>query len=1166
MEYGGYPGGQRPGFAPPPSTFGYTAGAMGYGNMPQYQRQQAVQAGGLSLGASTLNFATSTAPGMFGAAAMAGGVAGNFLEIGGRSAMTRGIGRAMNFLDPSTIVMEAGIAGAGAGWGAGAGLGSAMGMGAFGTGAMGVAGGAMGAAALAAPFAGLAYGGYKAGQFALNNMYQGGQNFLQGQSFANQMGGSVAPRMNMSGQGMQMGTMLRDISGSTGLETGDIGRVAKELDAQKLFQTTRDMKEFKDKFSTAMKAIKDIAQITKGSIDDAVKMFGDLRSQGFYNTADVGAQAAVTSARAATTGLGYDTMNAVGGAGAGIARSRGLRGRFGSELASRNVAGVSTALRSGALSEEEVMEMGGVEAVGLQQTETQTRFLSSSRGRAMIAAMMGKGGAPDPGKMRQMLGGSMSLEDLVNRAANSGLGTLQQAGSRESREAMMPYAGASMIQMAMMQQQQLYGNTSKSGILTMLGTMGVGKQEGEALLATTANLPRQMRQEQIEQQNQAARVAADERASSRSISSRLDNFTKGARDSFQDFGAGVVQGVAGGYTRSMEGLMGGRVYRGGDDDILKRALKNKRLRGSLQQSGADTDTLLGGGATSDLRDKYFEYGQTAEGMGMSQADIDAKVKSGELVSLGSTGIDSNRALGSVSALLTAGRVGDVQDPRAATKYISREKLNQVDKARKQGASAVGFDKASQGRLSTQLSRSGEYSDAMGRMEAELGDAVMIGGGVFGGLSAATGGLFGSEQAKQAETLQQGYLAYDQAKQAGILSDKVTFQDFMQDKNLGKGADGQALGKEQIIEQMRKQMKGTAFEGRMGSSKAGGTSAADLQSARATREEGITDFMNKFGSQGLFGSKYAALEKGEKTSGSASGQASALGGKLATDGEIRDLYTRFGKALSAFALPASKQDPAATDEARRIKDELIKKLGPGSEEANEVEDQWNRATEKSAEGQEYAKSLSKEVAGLDEKFQKGALAEHYTELANTAATYHAELGREGADPKLTQLVGALADASDPARGGGIEKRDAAIKDLIKGIGGDEDIKGLSEKDIAAMSKAGISADFGDAVNKLVNGGKIEDVLDDETIAGLTEDQKSALKSGNLGKVVDALVEAGVTTDKPESTVGVEDQEGMEKQYREKNQQFIDSVNALISKLVSAGVIELGKEGSVAPAPA
>tara|TARA_Y100000034_G_scaffold130068_1_gene187669 strand:- start:1428 stop:3818 length:2391 start_codon:yes stop_codon:yes gene_type:complete len=183
-----------------------------------------------------------------------------------------------------------------------------------------------------------------------------------------------------------------------------------------------------------------------------------------------------------------------------------MRGRFGSDFAQQQTAGVAYAMRQGLMSEEAIMEAGGVEQVGAGLAATQMRFMRSSRGRVMIANMLGQGRQMDPDRVNRFLSGDMSLESMVTGAAGRGLGVLGAAGSSEARENAMQYAGMGMVSMAAAQSRQLYGGYNRRGIIGMLGTMGVGRSQANLLLQQTMAMP------QILEQQAAAEYGATQRS------------------------------------------------------------------------------------------------------------------------------------------------------------------------------------------------------------------------------------------------------------------------------------------------------------------------------------------------------------------------------------------------------------------------------------------------------------------------------------------------------------------------------------------------------------------------------------------------------------------------------------------------------------------------------
>lgn len=554
----GYPGQPMQGMyaPPPPGMMGYTMGAA--------QGQPGAAAAGASLfGMNAMNTALQ-APGMALSALGVATLAAPILRYGGGALPgplgvgARAVGTVLDEIDPFSLGMRAMGAGGRVGGGIGRAIGGALFRGGTGTVArMGMAGlagaGTIGGAAafVGAPLA-AAYGGYQAARFAGNQLMTGARQSVQAQTMLNQIS---VPGMAKENMGSGMADSMRQMSQDLGVSFEDVGRYAQQLDQQRVFQTAKDAKEFQTKFKSVMKAVKDIAKMTQSTVDDAMAMFSDLRQQGFYTTADIKAQAASTQAREMATGISAQTYSAIGRAGSQTARALGMRGRFGADLAQRSVAGVAMGVRSGAMNEEMVMEMGGTEAVGMRLAQQQMQFLGTSRGRAIIAATMGQGGAPDMNRLGKFLSGGMTMESLVSTAAGRGLGVLQQAGTSAAKEEFMPYASMAMVQMAAAQQKQLYGRTDRAGTIRMLGTMGVGGGEAQLMYQQAMGMGDQMQQELAAKATARTRAEVAAARQQRSVTGNLRRGFQGAvTDPLQQTGGRIQETLGMMYTDVMQGL------------------------------------------------------------------------------------------------------------------------------------------------------------------------------------------------------------------------------------------------------------------------------------------------------------------------------------------------------------------------------------------------------------------------------------------------------------------------------------------------------------------------------------------------------------------------------------------------------------------------------------
>lgn len=1171
----GYPGMYAP---PPPGFFGTTAAGMGMGTSG-HQQMMAQQSGAALFGGGAVS-AMSAVPtavgtgvgiaGMFAPMAIAGLTPGAGTGMLGRGAMAMGRGafRAADVLDPTTHLLPmmgsgyrggygvgsrmfgvgrgiaaaraAGMSGgvmsaishAGASRGVMAGIGMAGRVGA--AGAMGV-GGALAAAAIPigasiAAFEGLRYTG--------EQFYQGASDTMQGQALMNQLGPGIAPGQSMQGQGAATGRMMRDLATDMGVGTEDIGRYAKQLNSQKVFQTTRSAKEFRTKFKEVMKAVKEIADVTKGTVDDAMQMFSDMRQQGFYTTADMKAEAASRSAREMTTGISAGVFSAVGGAGSQMARQYGMRGRYGSQLAQRNVAGVAAGVRSGAISEEEVMEMGGAEAVGLRMSQRQMGFLGTSRGRAMIAYAMGEGGAPDMDRLGKLMRGT-SMEDIVTGAAGRGLGVLQQAGTRESKEAFMPYAGMAMVQMAAAQQKQLYGGTSKQGILSMMGTMGIGRQEAEIMLQQTMQMPEQMRREQLAKE-QAAMEAQYERLQGDTFMSRMGSaLDRNVGRGLRRMGSQAYSSLARQYQTHMENLTGGEVYKGGDDALARRGLAGGGLSGTLTRSGVEEGGGLLGISSSSRRLQQQFRGMTFTGEDMDPAELQRQLDTGEIVDLG-IGIRERAKQGFMGAVdlmtggtmgLTIGRGGTTAQGR---RYIRRSDVEKGTRAyaegQKEGTTAEGG-----ARLGLALGR----GDFMQQLHSSRRTAIGVEvGGAVGVLSSfamdlGIGGatLSDLDLTGSMSEIERMHDIYFTAKQGEIIDKDMSFREFM-----AKDQDQKLKIQGQVTSALRKRTAAgdetaqTMLE-RIGEVETGMLETRDIQVARdqfkSIFDKALTDEFGGFGSS-IFG-----------------GQQSKLTQTLTKDGGARASYDGYMRELLKGK---DNYDPVALE---AYEAELREKFGEDSPEFRALQAQRTQL-ETDPESFKRFKEAYEGPGGLGQVMTDRALLEKYNRDAEGLKRRVSGVNKEGMDPALKSAVTKLGLSLEK---GDLEGRRAAMGDLITGVIGGEG--GITAGERELLNQIG-GAGQGEKISSFVSalqGGTVSDA-DKEMLgaAGIDEGRLkeiAKLQGEEQAEAIKKVFEEAGLLDLAmfQSDEGATSVRGVQQQYIETNADFVRAVHAFVSALGS-----------------
>jgi len=627
------------------------------------------------------------------------------MMAGAQSLAPRMLGSTMMALEPFSYVAPAARAGfafgGGGSWAAGRGALGAMktawggftgaktaaGVGraslSLGRAAMGVAGaGAVGLAAAAAPIAaGLAIteGMIQTGEQVFHGAHQG----MVGKGLMASIGGQFGGNQH---HGANVGKLLADQGRDIGKGVGQMADMVREMDSMKLFQTTRDVKEFKERFTKIMDTVKEVASTMQTSVDDALKMVGELRTQGFYTTSDIKAASLRQTAREIMSGLSTGDMVNAGRFGTQYARQLGMKGRHGSDFAQQQTAGVAYAMRQGYLSEEDVMEAGGVGQVGAGMAARQMRFLSSSRGRVMIANMLGEGNEMDMGRVNSFLSGDKSLESMVTGASNRGLGTLHRAGTAEARENAMQYAGMGMVSIAAAQSQQLHGGYNKQGIIRHLGTMGMGVNEANMMLSQTMAMP-ELLEAQASAEYEAAQTEAWEQdrnyhkigaSVSRYLNSGDYGFTRGLFSRARGWGEDMGGAASRSWGDVAETFWRPRTYSGGGESDQRLAERYGRGSGRDMDYERASEALLAKSAWWEKRygqlehvAPALEYGPVDQLMGVSTSD------SGPLIG-GTPGARermrtelSAYTIGANEAIKKGGDHVDLGDGR----FISREDMN-----------------------------------------------------------------------------------------------------------------------------------------------------------------------------------------------------------------------------------------------------------------------------------------------------------------------------------------------------------------------------------------------------------------------------------------------------------------------------------------------------------
>lgn len=315
----------------------------------------------------------------------------------------------------------------------------------MGAGALGVGGAGMaGLAALGGPIgvpiaAGIAAAGYGVNQMATGFQQRQGVN----QVLRSRFGGAMGIGSGRGGRGFsteEMGgisTMLREM-GTEDLFSNmeELTRVMDRTAQMGVYRGVSSAREFKTKFKQTVDALKEIAQTMNTTLEGASEFMTQSRQMGFFSGQDISRNLLQTRLGAASTGMSVGQMQQIGQMGSQMGMSMGWRGRTGAGAAQNIATNIGTAVRTGALSEEQLFEATGglqgaegVQALTSRMMQVNNRFLSRGAGRVLTAAMWD----PETGGINQEVMERIQRGEISFQEARSmGRRNIAQTGGRMS--------------------------------------------------------------------------------------------------------------------------------------------------------------------------------------------------------------------------------------------------------------------------------------------------------------------------------------------------------------------------------------------------------------------------------------------------------------------------------------------------------------------------------------------------------------------------------------------------------------------------------------------------------------------------------------------------------------------------------------------------------------
>ena len=352
----------------------------------------------------------------------------------------------MGYDSPMGGMMTGGIMG---------GIGAALGGG-------GIMAGAMSGAAIGLPLGALVGGAAYAGNHMFAGMQQGqalnaamranyGQLTSQGYGFnrtdISQIGGQIRGMAGQVGQGGEMHSF------------GELANLAASMGRMGFAQNVTDVRQFTSKFKEMVDTMKVVSRELGTSLQAAQEMVVGMRSSGIFKQADQIKMSQMMRSSSVAAGISMEGTSSMANVGAQIARSIGGLGTSGAFAGVRTVRDVGLAMKTGALTEEDIYNStgltgeAGMTAMAQNQLQSSAQFLKSGRGRWLLASMAGQGGHLNQASLAEFAGGGYGV-GRTRQMAGQNLGQVGRASFLRNegrlRSEMLEKVGGNVNTLALM--------------------------------------------------------------------------------------------------------------------------------------------------------------------------------------------------------------------------------------------------------------------------------------------------------------------------------------------------------------------------------------------------------------------------------------------------------------------------------------------------------------------------------------------------------------------------------------------------------------------------------------------------------------------------------------------------------------------------------------------
>ena len=371
---------------------------------------------------------------------------------------------------------------------------------------------------------------------AAGSIYEGHADRMKSATLVNQTAGASGVAFSQS---EARGSDLTGMASRMGMDFEEFSGLTQTLSAGGNFQGVSDLQEFKSKLRGSLQQLKEIAQVTNSTLQEAAQVSAALKQQGFSG-GQLPAAASQAFGLGSATGLGAGQFLQAGAMGAQYGAATNMGMSRGSSMFQQALGGVEFAMQQGKFSPEMIQRLGGSSSSATMALMQGTLGQAGQMG-STVSQMMGFIAKKGEGEYSTPVIDQAKLEKLLN----GGVSRQQLAAVSQSQQVL---GMSTAIQRAAMPQvnQMLHatlsdGTSSPEEYLRKAEMMGIPPDTAKLIMETERNRGFTNASAQLASGSALAQHSAAASENSGGLIGRLfgGKDTFGIHSSIRDFGSSI---------------------------------------------------------------------------------------------------------------------------------------------------------------------------------------------------------------------------------------------------------------------------------------------------------------------------------------------------------------------------------------------------------------------------------------------------------------------------------------------------------------------------------------------------------------------------------------------------------------------------------------------------